>query len=77
MGPADDPGWTRSCHKASAYALPALALLWAYVILSEDLSALQWAGVALVFGGIGWLSLQGAAAVGVPDRPAPVLADPA
>jgi drug/metabolite transporter (DMT)-like permease len=57
---------------------PAAALVWAYLILSEDLSALQWVGVALVFGGIGWLSLQGAAArLGGVDRQAPVLADPA
>lgn len=57
---------------------PAAALVWAYLILSEDLSGLQWVGVALVFGGIGWLSLQGAAArVGDTDRSAPVLADPA
>lgn len=38
---------------------PMLTVLWAYAIFSERLSALQWLGVALVLGGVTFLSMRG------------------
>jgi drug/metabolite transporter (DMT)-like permease len=34
-------------------------VLWGTVIFAEQLSILQWAGVALVLGGVGALTLRG------------------
>lgn len=38
---------------------PMLAVLWAFIIFSEHLSALQWAGVAMVLGGLAVLTTRG------------------
>lgn len=38
---------------------PMATVLWASLIFAEDLSALQWTGVALVLGGVGTLTLRG------------------
>ncbi len=38
---------------------PMLTILWARLILGEYLSTLQWLGVALVLGGVGYLSIRG------------------
>jgi drug/metabolite transporter (DMT)-like permease len=39
--------------------LPMLTVLWASLIFVEMLSSAQWAGVALVLGGVGTLSRWG------------------
>ena len=44
---------------------PMLTVVWGLLIFAEDLSALQWAGVALVLGGVGALTLRGSV-----ERPA-------
>ena len=38
---------------------PVLSLIWGVVIFGERLSAIQWAGVALVLGGVGSASSRG------------------
>lgn len=38
---------------------PMATVLWGFLIFAERLSPLQWAGVALVLGGVGTLSLRG------------------
>ncbi len=44
---------------------PMLTVLWGLLLFAEYLSALQWAGVALVLGGVGALTLRGSV-----ERPA-------
>lgn len=39
---------------------PMLTMLWAAPLFGEWISALQWTGVALVMGGVGYLSIRGA-----------------
>ena len=38
---------------------PMLALIWARLLFSEDLSVVQWAGVAVVLGGVLTLAIRG------------------
>ena len=38
---------------------PMLTILWAWLLFTEAVSALQGLGMALVLGGVGWLSLRG------------------
>ncbi len=38
---------------------PLLTVQWGFLLFAEHLSALQWTGVALVLGGVGYLSLRG------------------
>ena len=38
---------------------PMLTVLWGFLLFAEHLSAAQWAGVALVLGGVGALTLRG------------------
>jgi drug/metabolite transporter (DMT)-like permease len=49
---------------------PVGAIIWAYLIFTEALSAVQWSGVALVLGGILLLSGRGAVRMGSVDREA-------
>jgi drug/metabolite transporter (DMT)-like permease len=44
---------------------PMATVLWGFLIFAEHLSAAQWAGVALVLGGVGALTLRGSV-----ERPA-------
>jgi drug/metabolite transporter (DMT)-like permease len=50
---------------------PMLTVVWGLIIFTERLSALQWAGVALVLGGVAALTLRGSV-----DRPAEAPAEP-
>ena len=50
---------------------PMATVVWALVIFSEYLSALQWVGVALVLGGVAALTLRGSV-----ERPASAPAEP-
>jgi drug/metabolite transporter (DMT)-like permease len=50
---------------------PMLTVVWGLLIFTERLSALQWAGVALVLGGVAALTLRGSV-----DRPAEAPAEP-
>ena len=43
---------------------PMLTVFWAFLIFGERLSALQWAGAALVLGGVGLLSARGSVRAG-------------
>lgn len=47
---------------------PMLTMLWAAPIFGEWISAIQWAGVVLVMGGVGYLSLRGAVRQGAASR---------
>ena len=38
---------------------PGLTVLWAWLLFAENLSGLQWIGVALVLGGVGFVSMRG------------------
>lgn len=40
---------------------PMLTMVWAWLMFAERVSALQGAGIALVLGGVGWLSVKSAA----------------
>ena len=50
---------------------PMLTVVWGLIIFTERLSAVQWAGVALVLGGVAVLTLRGSV-----DRPAEAPAEP-
>jgi drug/metabolite transporter (DMT)-like permease len=50
---------------------PMLTVLWGLLIFTERLSALQWAGVVLVLGGVAALTLRGSV-----ERPASAPAEP-
>ena len=50
---------------------PMATVVWALIIFSEHLSALQWLGVALVLGGVAALTLRGSV-----ERPASAPAEP-
>jgi drug/metabolite transporter (DMT)-like permease len=41
---------------------PALTIVWARILFAEDLSALQWTGVAIVMGGVLIAGLRGTVA---------------
>ena len=50
---------------------PMLTVLWGLLLFSEYLSGLQWAGVVLVLGGVGVLTLRGSV-----ERPSTAPAEP-
>jgi drug/metabolite transporter (DMT)-like permease len=50
---------------------PMLTVIWGWLLFTERLSAVQWAGVALVLGGVAALSLRGSV-----ERPAEAPAEP-
>ena len=50
---------------------PMATVLWGLLLFAEHLSAMQWAGVALVLGGVGALTLRGSV-----ERPAGAPAEP-
>jgi drug/metabolite transporter (DMT)-like permease len=50
---------------------PMMTVVWGFIIFTERLSALQWAGVALVLGGVAALTLRGSV-----GRPAEAPAEP-
>lgn len=47
---------------------PMLTMLWASPIFGEWLSTTQWAGAALVLGGVAYLSIRGAVVAGAPAK---------
>jgi drug/metabolite transporter (DMT)-like permease len=51
---------------------PVGAILWAYLIFAEALSPIQWLGVALVLGGVLFLSGRGMVRSGPPEPTRPV-----
>ncbi len=50
---------------------PMLTVLWGLLLFAEYLSGFQWAGVALVLGGVAALTLRGSV-----ERPAEAPAEP-
>ena len=50
---------------------PIATLLWAFLLFGEDLSTIQWLGVALVMSGVALPTLGGLVANGHPEQPGP------